>query len=96
MEQFRGPVFATRQPVLICFAKPAVYLPSQELYAKYPHAHPGTFQTEVKKYNQMLPLDPTEKMTWGDMTFNEEVVDMPLAQVYSERRSARRSFCISS
>jgi hypothetical protein len=72
MEQFWSPVFATRQPVLICLAKPAVYFPSQELYARYAHAHPGTFQTEVKKYNQMLPLDPTEKMTWGDMTFNGE------------------------
>jgi hypothetical protein len=68
MEQFWSPVFATRQPVLICLAKSVVYLPSQKLYERYARAHPGTFQTEVERYNQALPLDPAEKITWGDLT----------------------------
>jgi hypothetical protein len=72
LEQFWAPVFATQQPVLICLAKPVIYLPSQALYERYVHAHPGTFQTEVERYNQPLPLDPAEKMTWGDMTALEE------------------------
>ena len=72
MEQFWSPVFATQQPVLICLAKPVIYLPSQQLYERYVHAHPGTFQTEVERYNQPLPLDPAEKITWGDMTAYEE------------------------
>src|SRR5271156_1791385 len=72
MEQFWSPAFATQQPVLICLAKPVIYRPSQGLYERYAHAHPGTFQTEVERYNQLLPLDRAEKMTWGDMTANEE------------------------
>ncbi len=67
MEQFWSPVFSTQQPVLICLAKPIVYLPSQGLYERYTHAHPGTFQTEVERYNQKLPLDPAAEITWGDM-----------------------------
>jgi hypothetical protein len=72
MEQFWSPAFATQQPVLICLAKPVIYRPSQELYERYARAHPGTFQTEVERYNQPLPLDPAEKITWGEMTAYEE------------------------
>jgi len=72
MEQFWSPVFTTQQPVLICLARPVVYLPSEELYERYVRAHPGTFQTQVERYNQPLPLDPGEKITWGDMTAYDE------------------------
>jgi len=72
MEQFWSPAFATQQPVLICLAKSVIYRPSQGLYERYTHANPGTFQTEVERYNQRLPLDPAEKMTWGDITSEEE------------------------
>ena len=68
IDQFWGPVFATQQPVMICLAKPVVYRPSSELYRRYSRAHPGTFQTQVEKYNNPLPLDPSEKLVWGDMT----------------------------
>jgi hypothetical protein len=68
MEQFWSPVFTSPQPVLICLAKPVVYRPSDRLYQRYSRTHPGTFQTEVERYNQALPLDPGEKLTWGDIT----------------------------
>ncbi len=77
MEQFWGPVFTTPQPVLICLAKPVVYRPSKRLYEQYSRTHPGTFQTEVERYNQPLPLDPGEKLFGSDMTaYPEYGVDL--------------------
>ena len=67
LEQFWSPVFGTSQPVLICLAKPLLYRPSLELYQRYSKTHPGTFQTEVERYDQALPLGPKEKLVWGDM-----------------------------
>jgi len=68
IDQFWNPVFATQQPVMICLAKPVVYRPSSELYRRYSSAHPGTFQTQVERYNNALPLEAGEKLVWGDMT----------------------------
>jgi hypothetical protein len=67
LDEFWSPVFANSQPVLICLAKPVLYRPSLELYQRYSKSHPGTFQTEVERSNQVLPLEPSEKLTWGDM-----------------------------
>lgn len=72
MEQFWSPVFTTQQPVLICLAKPVVYRPSSRLYERYSRTHPGTFQTEVERFNHPLPLDPGEKLSWSDMTIYPE------------------------
>ncbi len=67
VEQFWAPAFATPQPVLICLAKPVVYRPSFELYQKYARSHPGTFETEVERSNQALPLRENEKVEWSQM-----------------------------
>jgi len=67
VEQFWAPAFATPQPVLICLAKPVVYRPSFELYQRYARSHPGTFETEVERSNQALPLPGTEKVEWSQM-----------------------------
>jgi hypothetical protein len=66
-EKFWAPVFATPQPVLICLAKPVVYRPSFGLYQRYAKTHPGTFQTEVERSNQMLPLHANEKVLWSEL-----------------------------
>lgn len=68
MDQFWGPVFATHQAVLICLAAPAVYRPTDALYERYAQTHPGTFQSEVEKTNNPLPLDPNETILWSDMS----------------------------
>jgi hypothetical protein len=73
LEEFWSPVFATQQPVLICLAKAVVYRPSLNLYERYSQAHPGTFKTEVERYNHPLPLDPAEKIAWEDMTVSQEL-----------------------
>jgi hypothetical protein len=67
MGQFWNPVFATPQPVLICLAAPVVYRPTDALYKKYTRTHPGTFQTEVEKNTNVLPLNPQETILWSDM-----------------------------
>ena len=67
LDQFWSPIFTTSQPVLICLAKPVLYRPSLALYQRYSKRHPGTFQTEVERYDRPLSLDPNEKLVWGDM-----------------------------
>jgi hypothetical protein len=66
-EQFWSPIFSTRQPVLICLAKPVAYRPTEDVYRRYSRSHPGTFQTEAERANMALPLDPEEKISWGDL-----------------------------
>jgi hypothetical protein len=68
LEQFWSPVFSTSQPVLICLAKPMLYRPSLELYRRYSRTHPEAFQTEVERWEELLPLDPNEKLLWRDIT----------------------------
>jgi len=65
-EQFWSPALATQQPVMICLAKPVVYRPTGDLYRRYSKQHPGTFQTEVERSNQVLPLRPEDKISWSD------------------------------
>jgi hypothetical protein len=66
-EQFWSPIFSTRQPVLICLAKPVAYRPTEDVYLRYSRSHPGTFQTEAERANLPLPLNPDEKISWGDL-----------------------------
>lgn len=66
-DQFWDPLIATQQPALICLAKGVTYEPGPGLYERYARTHPGAFQTEVERYSDPLPLDPKEKLVWGDM-----------------------------
>jgi hypothetical protein len=66
MNQFWSPVLATSEPVLICLAKPAVYLPSASLLQKYSKV-PGAFTTELQRLTQPPPMHPQDKLVWGDM-----------------------------
>lgn len=67
LEQFWAPAFSTPQPVLICLAKPVVYRPTFDLYQKYAQTHPGSFQTEVERSNQVLPLGARDQIKWSEM-----------------------------
>jgi hypothetical protein len=67
VEQFWAPALASQQPMLICLAKPVVYRPTYELYRRYSSVHPGTFQTEMERSNQLLPLAPDTKLVWSEM-----------------------------
>jgi hypothetical protein len=67
LQQFWAPVFSSSQPLLICLPKPIFYRPSPSLYDNYAKTHPGTFQTQVERFNQPLPLEPDQRISWGDM-----------------------------
>jgi len=67
LQQFWAPVLSTSQPVLVCLPRLILYRPSFGLYDKYAKTHPGTFQTQVERFNQPLPLEPAQKILWGDM-----------------------------
>jgi hypothetical protein len=67
LQQFWAPVFSTSQPVLVCLPKPIFYRPSPSLYDNYAKTHPGTFQTQVERFNQPIPLAPDQKILWGNM-----------------------------
>jgi hypothetical protein len=70
-QQFWDPLFSTQQPALICLAQGVTYRPSEGLYDRYANTHPGTYQTEVERSTIPLPMDPKEKILWGDMEFEE-------------------------
>lgn len=67
LDEFWAPVFSTSRPVLVCLPKLVLYLPSYDLFRKYSKTHQGTFQTAIERFSQKLPLDPNEKIAWGDM-----------------------------
>jgi hypothetical protein len=67
LDEFWAPVFSTSRPVLICLPKLVLYLPSYDLFRDYSKTHPGTFQTTIERLGQPLPLDPNQKIAWGDM-----------------------------
>ena len=67
MSQFWAPVLSSSQPVLICVSKPILYRPTLRLYRQYASNHPGGFQSELERLNQVLPLDPNQRILWKDM-----------------------------
>jgi len=67
LDRFWAPVFSTQDPVLICVSKPLLYRPSIDLFRRYVKTHPGTFDDEVDRLNEPLPLDPKDKISWGEM-----------------------------
>jgi hypothetical protein len=66
VNQFWSPVFATSEPVLICLAKPTVYVPSLELLQRYSKS-PGEFTTELQRLTKQAPMQPQDKLVWGDL-----------------------------
>jgi hypothetical protein len=67
LKEFWAPALAAQQPVLFCLSNGVTYRPNQRLYEKYQREHPGTFTTITEKDNKPLPLDPGEKITFGDL-----------------------------
>jgi hypothetical protein len=66
LQQFWSPALGTSEPVLICLAKPTVYLPTTELLQRYSKT-PGAFASELDRLTQPAPMQPQDKMVWGDM-----------------------------
>jgi hypothetical protein len=66
LEEFWSPALTSSEPVLICMAKPTVYLPSAKLYDRHSKT-PGKFQNLFERLTQPPALQPTDKLVWGDM-----------------------------
>lgn len=66
VNEFWSPALASSEPVLICLAKPTVYVPSLELLQRY-SSSPGDFTNELQRLTQPAPMKPEDKMTWGEM-----------------------------
>jgi hypothetical protein len=84
LEKFWSPVLATSVPVLICMAKPTVYVPSAELYQRH-STSPDKFSSQFERLTHPPSLQPNDKLVWGDM---EEYPDYGLAagDVYAATR----------
>lgn len=66
LEQFWSPALSSAEPVLICMAKPAVYLPSQKLYQRHSKT-PEKFLSQFERLTARPDLQPNDRLEWGDM-----------------------------
>jgi hypothetical protein len=67
VKAFWAPASALSKPVLLCLPKPQLYSPSAKLFDRYRESHPNTFATREARRDQILPLNPTDPIQWGDM-----------------------------
>ena len=66
LQEFWSPALSSSEPVLICLAKPSVYLPSIKLYQRHSKT-PEKFQGQFARLSQRPDLQPDDKLTWSDM-----------------------------
>lgn len=67
MKAFWLPASLSSKPVLLCLPKPMVYRPSDKLFDRYRATHPNAFETRESRQDQILPLELTDTIQWGDM-----------------------------
>ena len=66
LHRFWSPALSSTEPVLICLAKPSVYLPSVQLYQRHSKT-PEIFQSQYERLSQRPDLQPDDKLVWSDM-----------------------------
>jgi len=66
LEQFWSPTLSSSEPVLICMAKPSVYLPSLRLYQRHSKT-PEKFLSQFERLTSRPNLQPNDRLEWGDM-----------------------------
>jgi hypothetical protein len=66
LQKFWSPALSSTEPVLICLAKPSVYLPSVKLYQRHSKTS-GEFVGQFERLSQRPDLQPDDKLTWSDM-----------------------------
>jgi hypothetical protein len=66
LQRFWAPAISSTEPVLICLAKPSVYLPSVKLYQRRAK-NPEEFQGQFARLTHKPDLGPDDKLQWGDM-----------------------------
>lgn len=66
LQRFWAPALSSPEPILICLAKPPVYMPSIELYQRHSKT-PDKFQDQFERLSQKPDLQPDDKLVWSDM-----------------------------
>ena len=66
LQKFWAPALSSQDPVLICLAKPAVYVPSVKLYQRHAK-NPEQFRGQFARLSQKPDLKPDDKLSWSDM-----------------------------
>jgi len=66
LQKFWSPALSSTEPVLICLAKPSVWLPSVELYQRHSKT-PEKFLDQFERLSQRPDLQPGDKLVWSDM-----------------------------
>lgn len=70
--RFWEPVSATSEPVVVCLAKPIVYIPSREYYQRYSTSHGRDFGLEWQRLNEPLPKHMDTPPRWADMSIQKD------------------------
>ena len=70
--RFWEPVSASSESVVVCVAKPVVYIPSQEFFRKYSDTHSREFGLQWQRLNERLPKNLDMVPTWADMQVQED------------------------
>jgi hypothetical protein len=66
LQKFWAPALSSTEPVLICLAKPTVYVPSVQLYQRHSKT-PEEFLGQFARLSQKPDLQPNDKLSWSDM-----------------------------
>ena len=70
--RFWEPVATSPESIVVCLAKPVVYLPSYDFYRRYSETHGGDFGQEWQRLSQRLPADMDGAPRWPDMRVQED------------------------
>jgi hypothetical protein len=70
--QFWDPVSATSESLVVCLAKPVVYIPSREFYQRYSSTHGRDFGLEWQRLNERLPKDLDTPPRWTEMMVQKD------------------------
>jgi hypothetical protein len=70
--RFWEPVSASSESVVVCVAKPVVYIPSRDFFRKYSDTHNREFGLQWQRLNERLPKNLDMVPTWSDMQVQED------------------------
>lgn len=70
--RFWEPVSTTPESVVVCLAKPVVYIPSRDYFKRYSNSHGRNAGPEWQRLNEPLPKVLDMPPTWADMRYQED------------------------
>ncbi len=70
--QFWEPVSGSAESVVVCIAKPVVFIRSQKFFQKYSTAHGSDFGLQWQRLNKPLPKNLDMVPAWSDMQVQED------------------------